>query len=263
MYSETKESELVVVNLICKFKMQDEELSDSDSYSVSDSSNEDDLRLEDCNEFQPDINNFDDTNSGVTDRFMVADHADEYEYFIKFFDIDIINLIVEETNRYYNFCNRENNVIPRPRWMNTTADEMYVFLALVLLMPQVQKSTISEYWSKNPMITTDFFTKYMTRDRFILILRYLHFTNNDNSPEDDGLWKIRNVYENLNEKFSTFFSPFQKLCIDESLVLYKGRLRFKQYIPSKRHRFGLKLFVLCDCETGIILNVLIYTGSSE
>ncbi|KAG8222624.1 hypothetical protein J437_LFUL002618 [Ladona fulva] len=51
-----------------------------------------------------------------------------------------------------------------------------------------------------------------------------------------------------------------KLVIDESLVLFKGHLGFKQYIPSKRHRFGMKLFILCDCETGIVLDMIVYTG---
>ena len=49
--------------------------------------------------------------------------------------------------------------------------------------------------------------------------------------------------------------------IDESLVLFKERLIFKQYISSKRHRFGIKLFVLCDCATGIILDVIVYSGT--
>lgn len=50
--------------------------------------------------------------------------------------------------------------------------------------------------------------------------------------------------------------------IDESLMLWKGRLSFKQYIPSKRHRFGVKLFVLCDCQTGFVLDFIVYTGST-
>ena len=44
-------------------------------------------------------------------------------------------------------------------------------------------------------------------------------------------------------------------------MLYKGRLTFKQYIPSKRSRFGIKLFVLCDCKTGTILDFIVYTGT--
>ena len=49
---------------------------------------------------------------------------------------------------------------------------------------------------------------------------------------------------------------------DESLVLFKGRLVFKQYIKTKRNHFGIKLFVLCDTKTGFILDFITYTGQS-
>ncbi|XP_025209042.1 piggyBac transposable element-derived protein 4-like [Melanaphis sacchari] len=52
---------------------------------------------------------------------------------------------------------------------------------------------------------------------------------------------------------------FQNLVIDESLVLWKGRLSLEQFIKSKRHRFRVKLFVLCDVETNFILDFIIYT----
>ncbi|KAG8222799.1 hypothetical protein J437_LFUL005005 [Ladona fulva] len=45
-------------------------------------------------------------------------------------------------------------------------------------------------------------------------------------------------------------------------MLFKGRLFLKQFIPNKRHRFGIKIFVLCDCETGYVLDFHVYTGSS-
>ena len=38
-------------------------------------------------------------------------------------------------------------------------------------------------------------------------------------------------------------------------------LSFKQYIPSKKSRFGVKFFILCDCDTKFILNFIIYTFS--
>jgi len=52
--------------------------------------------------------------------------------------------------------------------------------------------------------------------------------------------------------------PFENLVIDESLLLWKGRLSFKQFIRTKRHRFGIKFFILCDVETDLI----IYTGKT-
>ena len=51
--------------------------------------------------------------------------------------------------------------------------------------------------------------------------------------------------------------------IDESFLLFKGRLVFQQYIPSKRHQFGVKLFVLCNSETGIVFDIIVYTGTDD
>ena len=65
----------------------------------------------------------------------------------------------------------------------------------------------------------------------------------------------------LFRKIQAFFRPFQKVAVDESLVLFRGRLSFIQYILSKRHRFGIKFFVICDCKTGYVLHFLIYTGT--
>lgn len=35
---------------------------------------------------------------------------------------------------------------------------------------------------------------------------------------------------------------------------------FKQYIKTKKHHFGIKLYVLCDCETGYVLDFIVYAG---
>lgn len=66
----------------------------------------------------------------------------------------------------------------------------------------------------------------------------------------------------LRKSFSDAFHPYQDLCIDESLMLYKGRLSFKQYIPSKRSRFGIKSCMLCDCKTGYVQDLIVYCGCS-
>jgi hypothetical protein len=68
--------------------------------------------------------------------------------------------------------------------------------------------------------------------------------------------------DHLKNKFSNILDPGQKLCIDESLVLWKGRLAFKQYLPLKRHRFGIKIYMLVDCQTRIILDFIVYTGAN-
>ncbi|CAG5123949.1 unnamed protein product [Candidula unifasciata] len=88
----------------------------------------------------------------------------------------------------------------------------------------------------------------------------LHFSDNSANVGGDRLYKIRHIIDNLRTSFQGAFSPYRDVVIDESLLLYKGRLSFKQYIPSKRTRFGVKTFVMCDCSTGYILDFIVYTG---
>lgn len=63
---------------------------------------------------------------------------------------------------------------------------------------------------------------------------------------------------------TTLLIDVGKICaIDECLMLYKGRLHFKQYIKTKRARFGLKLFCLCASAAevrGYTYNFSLYIG---
>jgi hypothetical protein len=133
---------------------------------------------------------------------------------------------------------------------------------MTILMSQLKKHRIKEYWSTDPLIETPIFGTIFTRDRYISILRYLHFADNEKISASHRLSKLGSILDDLKKKFSNAMYPYQNLVVDESLTLWKGRLDFKQYIPSKRNRFGIKLYVLCDSRTGFILDLLVYTGSS-
>jgi hypothetical protein len=90
----------------------------------------------------------------------------------------------------------------------------------------------------------------------------LHFVHNEDISGNNPLEKIKPIIDGLKKNFSNCVNPTQNLCIDESLMLWKGRLGFKQYIPSKLHRFGIKSFELVDCETKFIFDFIVYTGSN-
>jgi len=71
----------------------------------------------------------------------------------------------------------------------------------------------------------------MKQDRFFHILRYLQFTDNENESDmadenSDRLWKIRNLFEILKDKFSKFYNPSEHLAVDEVIVKYQGRVIF-------------------------------------
>ena len=53
------------------------------------------------------------------------------------------------------------------------------------------------------------------------------------------------------------------MCIDEELYGFRGACKFKQYIPSKPRRYGLKYWCLVDVETAVLLEINIYVGKKN
>lgn len=204
-------------------------------------------------DFIPIVHEFDGSNSGITDETLRGKR--EIDFFLNLFTPDIATTIIEETNRY---AIQQNT----PRWSAIDLNEFFVFIGITMLMTRNKKLTVKEFWSRDELLHSPIFGKKMTRDRYLQIYSNLHFCDNENAPPINRLYKVDHILSQIKERFQTQFRPFQDLVIDESLILFKGRLSFKQFIKSKRHRFGIKLFVLCDCETGIVLDFIVYLGKS-
>lgn len=182
-------------------------------------------------DFQPIIYEFDDENSGI--KTNINKQSSILKIFQIFFSEELIEFIVEQSNKY-----SENNTKDDIYNSNaTTVPEMYNFLAVTMLMARVHKISISEYWCKDKLIRTESFGEIMSRDRYTLLLKNLHFCDN-NIINHDPIMKIRYIVEQLRTSFKNAFYPYEKLCIDESLLLFKGRCYFKQYIPSKKAGLG-------------------------
>jgi hypothetical protein len=100
--------------------------------------------------------------------------------------------------------------------------------------------------------------------RFTDVLRCLHLVDKTTVPptEKDRFHKLGTFFPDLLEKFENAVHAGQQLSLDESLLLWKGRLSIKQYNPKKRNRFGIKLFFLVDEETKVILAILPYQGKA-
>jgi len=189
-----------------------------------------------------------------------------FDFFSLYFDDDIIDLIVAETNRYADQYISRNEIAPHSpvkTWQPTDRDEMKTFLGLATLMGIVFKPRLSMYWSTDSIYKTDIFGSCIACDRFLLWLKFLYFSDNDlfdaKDPNRDRLFKIRPLVSVICDRCANVYSPGWDLCVDESIVLFKGRLAFKQFIRTKREQFGIKLFELCT-SNGIILDFLVYHG---
>lgn len=59
----------------------------------------------------------------------------------------------------------------------------------------------------------------------------------------------------LSNKHSSVFLPGKKnLSIDEAMIGYERRLQFQQYMPAKRTKVGIKVWEVCESDTGYCVN---------
>jgi len=61
----------------------------------------------------------------------------------------------------------------------------------------------------------------------------------------DRLCKIQDIFEILIRMSSKFYNPSENLPTDKMIVLFKGRVIFRQYIPRKHKCFDIKIYKLC------------------
>lgn len=77
--------------------------------------------------------------------------------------------------------------------------------------------------------------------------------NNDRS---ESIFKIKSLIDLFNESVNSIYYPVKQITIDESLILWKGRLSFRQYLKGKAHKYGIKLYILADAH-GIVKNTCV------
>lgn len=104
--------------------------------------------------------------------------------------------------------------------------------------------------------------RIMSRNKFELILRFWHFADNETSDKSDRLYKIRNILDKINFNFEHLHTPGKIIAVDESMIPFRGRLKFRQYVPSKRHKYGVKLFKICDVN-GFTYKIIVYEGKQS
>jgi hypothetical protein len=201
----------------------------------------------------------------------LPDDPNEWDFLNLYLNDEMLEVVVTETNRYAEQFITENRANLKQysnvkNWEDTTVNEIKTYIAMLVLMGIVYKPRINMYWSMDSILETPIFAKLMTRNRFQLLTRFIHFANNDmfdpRDPDRDRLHKIRQICDIFKRQWKSVYSPGRDLSVDESLVLFKGRLAFKQYIRTKRARFGIKFYTL-STDHGITLDNIIYSGRLE
>ena len=150
---------------------------------------------------------------------------------------------------------------------DATVAEMKAFIGLRIYMEYLCiKPSYRDYWTNEGQDFLGFTPGYrsvMTRDRFFALWTFLHVMDEEDTEIDktDKIYKVRPFLEHLLPKFRHYYRPKQYLSLDEGMIPTKNRLAIKQYLKDKPTKWGIKSFLLCEGDTGYIVNADIYTGA--
>ena len=76
--------------------------------------------------------------------------------------------------------------------------------------------------------------------------------------EGDRLAAISEIWNQFNYQLRQFYRPKEILTVDEQLLGYRGKIPGRTYIPSKPRKYVLKIFWICEADSGYALKTSIH-----
>ena len=107
------------------------------------------------------------------------------------------------------------------------------------------------------------FRNTMSLKRFKQLNAMLRFDDKDTRSfrrRNDKFAPIRDVFDLFVKQLSKYYKPSHSVTIDEQLVSFRGRCVFKQYMPMKPSKYGLKFFAMCCNDTSFVCGMKPYLG---
>ena len=180
--------------------------------------------------------------------------ASAYSYFTKFITDSLIKDVCEKTNMYYLQTQRKD--------LRAPPQEIKALIDIHIEMGSIPFPNMRLYWSKarRHKLIAD----AVTLNRFSMLRNNLYLVDNlqENERVEDKFWKVRPILNQFsNVLLQELRDPEKRLCIDEQMISFKGRLGLKQYMKGKPNPWGIKVFFLCG-ESGMPYNFLAYQGKT-
>ena len=192
----------------------------------------------------------------------LTEDATPLDFFSLLWEPSFFQLLAEQTNLYARQRQVEK---PNRKWYPTTSEEIKAFLGINIIMGIDQKPALTHYWSTDPYLGNQGIQSVMPRERFEALNRYLHLNDSEqmpgrDDPAYDPLYKIRPLIDSCQQNFRDRYIPGRDVSVDEGMIKYKGRLYFRQYMPKKPVKYGIKVWMAADSKTGYVCNYDIYLG---
>lgn len=112
----------------------------------------------------------------------------------------------------------------------------------------------------------DIFRGVMSKERFAMILICLRFDDvftRDQRKHSDVAAAISDIFYEFIANCQKYYKIGVNTTIDEMLVPFRGRCRWKKYMPNKPCKYGLEIKCLTDGTTSYLYNAYLYTGKES
>ncbi|XP_051913269.1 piggyBac transposable element-derived protein 4-like [Hippocampus zosterae] len=174
--------------------------------------------------------------------------------FALFIDDEIVEQIVEMTNL--------QGLRTSNRWSLLTPQELRAYIGLLLLagVYRSRHEATSSLWGEKT--GRPLFANAMSHRRFAEINGMLRFHNVQKPKQHHAnkLSPISELWSRWNFRLQKMYNVGRDVCVDEQLIAFRGRCNFKQYMPSKPAKYGIKIWALCDAQTSYAYHLEVYTG---
>lgn len=180
------------------------------------------------------------------------------------FSEDILHIVVHYTNlKIQEFRSKPGNE-NRTEYRETNSVEINGFLGLLLLTAAFESNNeaIESIFSTDGT-GREIFRLVMSAKRFAVLLFCLRFDTHEERMERvkvDPAAAISHIFEKFNKNSQSAYCLGANATVDEMLVGFRGKCRFKMYLPSKPVKYGLKVQCLVDARIHYIYNTYIYCG---
>ena len=189
--------------------------------------------------------------------------AREIDYFNLIFPEELFESIADETNRYAEIeeARRETN---GTEWQATWAEEIRAYVAIHMM---TRIGLAPRHLYLHLFKGYSLFEK-MSCDRFFKLSKYLRVADTSSNPQKyrsghDRLAHVRPIINAIMEKSKANYVPHREVTIDEAIIAYTGRMRFRKYCPLTSTARGFKVWLLTDPHNGYVNNFKVYTGPVE
>lgn len=178
--------------------------------------------------------------------------------FKSFITEEISSEILKWTNVEIALKKQKYNTIKETQ-SDVCQDELNAFFGVLFLKDN--HLTIDELFSTN--FCGNRYVACMSKERFAFLGRCLRFDDKGlrmQALQNDRLSPIRKIWDLLLKQCRNNYIPGSYLTIDEQLLAFRGRCKFKIFIPNKPAKYGLKIKKLCDSTTKDMEDTMPYLG---